>query len=254
MKTMRITASALGLAVATVFSQTAQAQDVYNFYFQKAPGAAVTPAQTIAPQPQQSPSPAAPAAAPVAAPIAPPSTPTSVVAAPNPTATEEKPKFYNWSVQLLRADVADSFSDVHRGVRERLGLQVGYRLNKYVGAEIGTSFGSMYTSWKGATGREISDSFVPFIGARVNPFHLNIFGAEMLEFFVLGGAMYLDSSQTQGQYALNPTGEGKQQLYGYLGGGMRVCFGERVGLEIASHVQNGDSRYGFSSIGVDVRF
>ena len=233
--------------VISIGTNEAAAQDVYNFYFQKAPGGVVTPAPAVTPQPQQAPMPASPIAAPAAAPTA----QTSVITT---ATTEEKPKFYNWSIQLLRADVADSYSDMNRSVRERLGLQVGYRLNKYVGAELGSSFGSMYTSWKGATGRDVSDSFVPFVGARVNPFHLNIFGAEMLEFFVLGGMMYLDSSQTQVHYSLNPTGDGKQQLYGYLGGGMRICFGERVGLEIASHVQNGDSRYGFSSIGVDVRF
>ncbi len=240
----------LGVSLAT--TEAAQAQDVYNFYFQKAPASAVTaPISTMAPQPSAT-APSTPSTPPVNAPLAP--APAAVVSTALPSAAEDKPKFYNWNVQLLRANVTDSYSDATRWVSERLGLQVGYRFNKFVGAELGASFGSMYGSWKAATGADLSESFVPFLGARLNPFHLNVFGSEVVEIFFVGGAMYLDSSAGQLGDGLTPSRGGNQQIYGYLGGGARICFGERVGLEIAGHAQNGDPRFGFSTLGVDVRF
>lgn len=243
--------SILILLLTVVLTSAAQAQDVYNFYFQKAPGGTVTPSTTVTPQPSTL-APAAPAGTPVATPIA----QTAIVTTASPTTTEDKPKFFNWNVQLLRADVSDSYSDVNRSVRERLGLQVGYRFSKYVGAEIGSSFGSIYSSWKDSTGADLSSSFVPYGGLRVNPLHLNIFGTEMLEIFMHGGLMYA-AAQGRHPYVAHPADQMNSvpdaSLYGYLGGGVRVAFGDRIGLEFAYRVKNGDDRYGISSVGVDVR-
>ena len=104
----------LATLLAITLNSTAHAQDVYNFYFQKAPGSVVTPTPTVAPQPQTSLPPAPTVTAPVASPIA----QATVVAATAPATTEEKPKFYNWNVQLMRTSVADAYSDVVAGWAE----------------------------------------------------------------------------------------------------------------------------------------
>lgn len=231
-------------AITVVLTSSAQAQDVYNFYFQKAPGSVATPTPTVVPQTQTSLPPTPSVTAPVASPIAQP----TVVAAAAPATTEEKPKFYNWSVQLMRTSVADAYSDMIPGVRERLGLEAGYRFNKFFAATAGTTFGSIYSNWKEETGSGISNSFIPYAGIRVNPLHLNIFGTEMLEIFTHAGVMY-------GALRSPPSGpdEPVAQLYAYFGGGARINFGDRIGLEFTYRTKNDDSRYGVRSIGVDVR-
>ena len=234
----------LATLLAITLHSTAHAQDVYNFYFQKAPGSVVTPTPTVAPQPQTSLPPAPTVTAPVASPIA----QATVVAATAPATTEEKPKFYNWNVQLMRTSVADAYSDVVPRIRDRLGLEAGYRFNKFFAATAGMAFGSIYSNWKAETGTEVSNSFIPYGGIRINPLHLNIFGTEMLEIFAHAGVMY-------GALRSPPFGqeEPDSQLYGYFGGGARINFGDRVGLEFAYRTKNDDSRYGVGSIGVDVR-
>lgn len=234
----------LATLLAITLTSTAQAQDVYNFYFQKAPGSVVTPTPTVVPQPQTSLVPAATAAAPPAAPV----TQTAVVTAAIPASTEEKPKFYNWNVQLMRTSVADAYSDVVPRIRDRLGLEAGYRFNKFFAATAGMAFGSIYSNWKAETGTEVSNSFIPYGGIRINPLHLNIFGTEMLEIFAHAGVMY-------GALRSPPYGpeEPDAQLYAYFGGGARINFGDRIGLEFSYRTKNDDSRYGVGSIGVDVR-
>lgn len=246
---LRLAYPAILIFCVLLFAATVHAQEVYNFYFQKAPGAA--PAIQTPPELQTPPSAVTPP--PVVAPVNPP----VVSSAPNPVAEvkDSLPGFRNWSGQLMHATVSDTNSDISLKVRSRLGFQVGYRFNKYVGIEIGTSVGSLKGRWQDETGTSGFSSVVPFLGLRLNAVHINVFGAEVLEFFANGGTMYIDQTGSLKEAPVVAR-ENNAEFYGYLGGGMRVNFGDRVGLEVAGRVLAGDpaNRYGMATTGIDIRF
>ena len=124
------------------------AQDVYNFYFQKPasadaakkpevlvqkntgeslvvkePGIATEAAVAITETPSPAPSPST-------------STQSKI---PKGLAQDKSEDFRHWNLQLMRTLVADAYSDVFFPANQRLGFQVGYRWNKYVGVETGTT-------------------------------------------------------------------------------------------------------------------
>lgn len=237
-------------ALLFAFHQNTQAQDVYNFYFQKqTPASAVLkPEEKTTPKPGET-----------AAPIL--ETKADSVAQTHPTVTadstskekagsvlsqEKSDSFRHWNVQFMRTLVADAYTDYYRRTDGRLAFQLGYRWNKYIGVETGTTIGMLDGQWSNETGTDLWQSTVPYFGFRLNPIHLNIFGSEVLEVYVAAGGLILN--------AAFPGLDGGRNGYGYYGGGVRINFGETVGLDLGVKTLANDTRYGFASAGIDLRF
>ena len=241
---------AMVFALLFAFHQNTQAQDVYNFYFQKqTPASAVLkPEEKTTPKPGET-----------AAPIL--ETKADSVAQTHPTVTadstskekagsvlsqEKSDSFRHWNVQFMRTLVADAYTDYYRRTDGRLAFQLGYRWNKYIGVETGTTIGMLDGQWSNETGTDLWQSTVPYFGFRLNPIHLNIFGSEVLEVYVAAGGLIMN--------AAFPGLDGGRNGYGYYGGGVRINFGETVGLDLGVKTLANDTRYGFASAGIDLRF
>lgn len=220
------------------FIATVHAQDVYNFYFQKAPGGNTvsTPAPAVTAPGTAAPLPASPAPS-----LAPASEGTSTAVAAK---SDETNSIRHWSFQLMQARVADSYTDTDHSKSSRPGFVAGYRYNKYFGGEFGSSVGTI-------SGVGSSSSIVPFVGLRLNALHLNVFGTEIAEFFATTGAIYLDASTYSGG-TYDPGS--KRELYGYVGGGFRICLSDRFGVEVAARLLSGKPEYGMATTGIDLRF
>jgi hypothetical protein len=240
----------LVFAILFAFQQNTQAQDVYNFYFQKqAPANAVLKAEEkTTPKPGDT---AAPILETKVDPVA--QTPPTVTAdstskekAGSVLSQEKSDSFRHWNVQFMRTLVADAYTDYYHRTDGRLAFQVGYRWNKFIGVETGTTIGMLDGQWSSHTFTDLWQSTIPYFGFRLNPVHLNIFGAEVLEVYVAAGGLIMN--------AAFPGLAGGRNGYGYYGGGVRINFGETVGLDLGVKTLANDTRYGFASAGIDLRF
>jgi hypothetical protein len=237
-------------ALLCAFHQNAQAQDVYNFYFQKqAPANAVLkPEEKTTPKPGETAAPLLETKVDAVTPT--PSTvtvdSTSKVKVASVLSQEKSESFRHWNVQIMRTRVADAYSDVYHIANDRLAFQAGYRWNKYIGVETGTTIGTLNGQWSNETGTDLWQSTVPYLGFRINPIHLNFFGSEVLEVYVAAGGLIMNAAY--------PGIDGGRNGYGYYGGGVRFNLGETIGLDFGAKTLAHDTRYGFASAGIDLRF
>lgn len=245
-------AKLIGMVFALLFAfhSNTQAQDVYNFYFQKqAPATTVLkPEEKTTPKPGETTAPVLETKA-----VSTPQTPPTVTAdstskekAASVLSQEKSDSFRHWNVQFMRTLVADAYTDYYHRTDGRLAFQVGYRWNKYIGVETGTTIGMLDGQWSNETGTDLWQSTIPYFGFRLNPIHLNIFGSEVLEVYIAAGGLIMN--------AAFPGLDGGRNGYGYFGGGVRINLGETVGLDLGVKTLADDTRYGFASAGIDLRF
>lgn len=197
------------ILLATCFAfSPARAQDVYNFYFQKAPGVSTVIQSGNAPQPvnpedkikeEQSSSPTKH--------LIPPPQQTlstkSEVASNSPA-----PRERNWRIGLGMAQVNDALStwsgtsieegkawnsDRQFSAQQRYALSIQYILNRYLAFDFDSAIGSRKGDWQGETGRKLTDSFTPSLALSVIPLHLNFFGYETLRIGAQFGTMSMIS-------------------------------------------------------------
>lgn len=232
----------------------AQADDVYNFYFQKAPGpqtviqggAATAPAATAAPSPLEP------------EPSVAPSTPVATTA-PAATMTPEINKDSRrrrFSVGLGVANVFDNFSYGTEDVNGRYALMAEYSFNKYLTADMSLKLDSFSGEWS-KTGESIFKSMVPTLGLNVFPFHLNFFGSEVLALGFQGGIGYgaFDNREVIG-YVTDEFGEilsrskHEMVLRGYLGIVTQINFPS----DFALRIQGRSFRGGFAESVVTLNY
>lgn len=232
------------------FHPTVQAQDVYNFYFQKqAPAAAVLkPDEKTTPKPGETAAPLLEAKVDAVTQTSPNVTAdsTSKVKANSVLSQEKSDSFRHWNVQFMRTLVADAYTDYYHRTGWRLAFQAGYRWNKYIGVETGTTIGMLDGQWSNETGTDLWQSTIPYLGFRINPIHLNFFGSEVLELYIATGGLIIN--------AAFPGLDGGRNGYGYYGGGVRFNLGETIGLDFGAKTLAHDTRYGLASAGIDLRF
>lgn len=180
------------------------ADDVYNFYFQKAPGPVTVNQGTSAnsaPSPQVvPPTPATTSLSNTPNPTALTSletAPTSTTLAPQPATlsavaklpelTPQKPSDYKWQVFLGSALVSEHGPEFYglNWPRQRYsGVAIGgkYSFSRYFGLD-----GGIVTRTGSEGGRIDYTNFN--LGASVTPIHLQLFGFEMFEFSFLAGVL-----------------------------------------------------------------
>ncbi len=223
------------LSICLVASQAVSADDVYNFYFQKAPGpttviqggAQKTEAQTVEPIPSQ----------PVAAPIKEESA--VATSAPAPI-VEKKSEFKNWELAAGYALVADEI-DQFKG----WGIAVNYNFNRYLGLGAGFVHANdeEFNHYKDNAGRTPFDFH---IGAIVTPIHMQLFGYSFLELGLTAGFMTQAKLESKGVVRTTP---------GYIGPRIAINFTQNFGLiaDIRTIPING-ARYGQATTGLRMRF
>ena len=218
---------------ALFYSTRSDAQDVYNFYFQKnmpfsPQGTTTAPA---APTSIAQPAPGAPAT--LAAPAPSPAT----AAAPAPLKKFELGLGYA-SQSYAKAYTSDGPADGFvRDGGAGFGLVAGYRLNKYFALDLAASVTNNHESEE--TRRMPQGSF----GLVVTPIHINLFGFEFIELSATGGAMSgqrmtakagggVITSSDDGTVASTTTEEQilkKETVFGAYAGG-------RLGLNLTSEL------------------
>lgn len=188
--------SSLVFVTLFTFQGHAEAEgDVYNFYFQKAPGP-----QTVI---QGGAAPAVPSVeskGPETTPTSPPPNPglvqstTAALGERVPDSKIEK----KWILRLARTYHNDSFSEgsgddrvfVDR-IGEGTGLYLGYSLNRFVAFEAGldSSHFLVETSSAHDTQRSESQSTIlfPSLSVVLTPVRMNVFGYDLLEYSAIAG-------------------------------------------------------------------
>jgi hypothetical protein len=207
------------IGVFILVAATAQAQDVYNFYFQKSPTATVTPGATSAPL-----TPTTGEAAPSGA----PATPNNSTTAPAPK--EDSTNTFKTHWQVMVGTSQDSAND-HPGI----SLLAGYDLNRYFGIELGEQY------YFGAMG--LPAHLEGLLGVSVTPIHINIFGRETFEIGAVAGVMSASNSQY-----------GRVAQFGgpYLGARVGLRFSDMVSLVTTARATFGDRTDGATASAVDL--
>jgi hypothetical protein len=209
--------------------QRAFADDIYNFYFQKAPGPQ-TVIQGGGPNP--APNPAAPAALP------PPGTPEAIAATSPPAAAqgqsvaktappvESEDHIRGWNINLGAAGIIDKQGS-HRGVN----LGTSFDFNRYVAVE-----GQLYyaspsdgsypkdsSSWSNLDGS---------IGLVLTPIRINAFGWDLFDVSLLGGAQTTraNAAEYNDDFASQQTSANQSRtVVMYWGAGLAVNFAKEFG-------------------------
>lgn len=196
-------------ALVLCMGPSGHAQDVYNFYFQKAPGpktviqGGLPPAksaeslekelgkdQDIVIQNGEKVTPPETKAA-VAAPVA--GLKTEI---PSASDFKDSPK---WSVGAGIGLVWDGYSSkkLEEAIdgQRRYSLIAQFHYNKYLTFDAAAAFVTDASSWKAVTGSNWSDSIVPAVGATVTPIHFDFFGYETFRIGAMAGIMVPVESQ-----------------------------------------------------------
>jgi hypothetical protein len=212
----------LGLVCIQGFAVSVSAQETYNFYFQKAPGPN-TVIQGSSGQPGngfqigadgkvvQPPGPTASSTSPVEQPAA----IAAPVASPVTAVVEKKTEA---EIQDKRFRVALGYSKFEffnvgsyyqtKVAYEGAALNLGYRWNPYFGVDFGGAAGRVNNKQEEYTGPyDVSARTTVnqvYAGIVVTPLHLNLFGWNLLEISLLGGAINLSGegfkARTAGYY------------------------------------------------------
>ena len=220
--------------------------DVYNFYFQKAPG----PVTVNQGGPAKA-SPTEKAAAPTSGeesdgddvessaptPTPPKSGASSIAVAPPPP---QKPGHYKWQLTLGRSQVVQGIDQpgYHRHAHyNAYGAAAKYSFNRYVGIDAGLIISS--------NGGQISlgDAFQANAGVSIIPLHLQLFGFELLEVGILAG--FLTAS-----VGPNPS---DRAVKAYTGIETNINFSEQLALTTRYKMYDGVD-FGHGLVGLSYRF
>jgi hypothetical protein len=227
-----------------VFAQQTQnsGNDVYNFYFQKAPGpqtviqGGAQPAQVPTPVPPPQPTPPTLSDTFVQQQAVPTN---SNAASTNPTASEVS-DFKRWEVTFGWADQmyyktiqSDGTKMKSLGARTGVGVGIRRNINRYFAVEGGLSYTPNDSEELIVHSRELKDDnlgAIPnlsgFAGAVVTPLKLNLFGHEFIELSAIGGAMTYNEPHDVKGSATN--------VAGYLGPRLALNLSNDFGLELSS--------------------
>ena len=219
------------------------ADDVYNFYFQKAAGP-----HTVIQGGGQNPdtvikddgSVVSAAAIPAATPTPAASSGQSVAAVPTPAPAA--PKLKHWEVIAGAGVVADE-TGRYRG--ETLG--VNYNFNKYVG--VGASLihaPEAVNSGNDGLGFSRDHSLDWGAGVTITPVHIELFGWDTIDIGLLAGFM-------SATHRSELTGADERRVITYLGPRFTLNFSENVATVWDLRLQN-NVRYGQMSWGLMVKF
>ncbi len=169
-----------------------RAQDIYNFYFQKTPGA-TAPTVNSAPAPQTTPPASPPAPA-----------PSPAIQAPLPQGQNEKSALKTWELGLYNSwitvpiDERGEYSNEGSGNQKGLGVLGAYRFNKFVSAEAGILYRNGWeNSNSGESRYDDGKGFEGMLGVAVAPIHINLFGYELIELAATGGIMSMSKYTSQ---------------------------------------------------------
>ncbi len=174
---------------ALLVSSRSDAQDVYNFYFQKnAPVPTTTTNSTTA--------------QPAASVTETPAENKIEATKPTPKPAEEKDEFRRWEMMLSYATVSFSTNETEISSLDRrddyemstnatgTGFMTSYRFNKFVSVD--GAFYYIKTKDVGASRPYVNGA----LGFMITPLHINLFGYELIEFGVGGGVVTTNKLDT----------------------------------------------------------
>lgn len=223
------------IVVALLFlSSRVWAQDVYNFYFQKAPGP-----QTV--EQGGNNTAGVPADTPVTATIEPGAAEATLTTTPPPLAAKAAIKEYReWAIY---AGMGSSEDPTQRSGRTIIGGE--YYFSKWWGLNAQFLLGrrdNMNTS---------SDMPSPevAIGGQITPIRLTFFDWELIDFSILGGVMTAREGSTFTYYdgGYNYQSDSRLTLVPYIGIGLGLNFTKNIAL--LAQFRRGDNRDNFQGWG-----
>jgi hypothetical protein len=232
---------ALFAIISQIFVAPVIADDVYNFYFQKAPGPQTViqggsgqkssdlPLQNHINENEKS-----VISAPAENALASNSVATKVSTPSEATAETKK-----WEIQAARAMVADP-------VDSWMGYSLGarYNFNRYLGADLTLVNASDATH--GYFNESQNSSWDGTVGVVLTPIYINTFGYDLMQVSVLGGVM---SMRDPVDNEIN-----KRGFKPYWGIGVALNFTRNVAMNFEAKMLSDDSRFGHSNVGLVVRF
>lgn len=244
------------IASILIGSSPSHAQDVYNFYFQKNMGA--TP-NIVTPQGPAS-SPSAVAATPVA-PVA------NQVSAEVATTPLEKAAFKKWDIGIAKTWMAtptetkdlfydDKYTYKDAPTKDAYNLSGSYRFNRFVAAEAGIVYSTKWQVDRSEMGE--ARSVDGNIGIALTPIHINLFGYELIEIGILGGAMTQTSYKMQKTF--NDTKDEtkkideKKSIVPYVGPRLAINLTQDLAIVMDARLKPQSDGGGFVSTGLKYRF
>jgi hypothetical protein len=220
----------------TVWTSATYADDVYNFYFQKAPGPQTViqggaPAKTTSVEEGK-----AQTAPLVVSEVPKTNENASVAQQPTVPALEAASDFKKWEVSVGYAMVADAVDQFKGG-----GVSVGYNFSRYFGTEAGAVYAkdAVHKYYEDNLGRSSLDYSA---GLTVTPLHIHVFGADVFELGAIAGGMSTTSSE-------EPTKK-KPTLFG--GPRFAINFGSAIGIVGEARISQ-ETRYGQAYAGLRIR-
>jgi hypothetical protein len=230
----------------TFTTQIANAQDVYNFYFQKTdhanemvqvkngdPLAAPKSSTTVVDPSTGETKTVAPALKPAEA----ASVATAVAA---PSSKDEKKNF--WRLEMGLA----AFTDHEKQVMQAYGSRLEYGFNKYFGIEGQIVGGKPFNMTDNSQDGYNSNYFAGALGLKLTPIHVQLFGWDFIEFSALAGAMSATGRDwdSRHQFRLAP----------YVGAAVAVNITDRLSVAVDGKFEDFDQAYGQMTGGLAYRF
>ncbi|HEX4925398.1 MAG TPA: hypothetical protein VFV50_14995 [Bdellovibrionales bacterium] len=206
----------------------ARADDVYNFYFQKAPDA-------VAPSKVKSEAPA------------------PAVTAQPAGQVNETPKFRRWELSLGPVLIADRQAIWEGGL-----FAAQYNFSRYFAVD--ATIARATTSKTDAVGLPHGDdsgldAFDFSAGTVFTPIHVRVFGSEAVTIGVLAGMMTTREHSVWWDYSGAGDRFQQSRVWRFYAGPMvAINFSERIGVYGQWRLINEDSRYGHQSFGLTARF
>lgn len=235
---------------ALLVSSRSDAQDVYNFYFQKnAPVPGTTTNSTVTPAPTLTTEPATENKIEAAKPLMKP--------------VEEKDAFRRWEMMLSYASAAyttyEKYSDESFGSGEEemstvasgTGFMTSYRFNKFVSVD-----GAFY--YVKTKNVQTPQPYVNgAIGLMVTPLHINIFGYELIEFGVGAGLALTNKLNTEyNTYTNEVVVKDEKRIYApYVGTRLAINFVPQLAAVVdARSIVGGESGAGGGLLQLGMRY
>lgn len=239
------------LVLLTLIAQPVLAQDVYNFYFQKADHPAemvqVKNGEVVSAKPAASAEAAMAVASPEAAKTtATPAAPAVVNSVATTVAPAPSPLFAQKKYWQLEAGYGN-FTDHVRRVDTAGTLRLQYNWNKYIGAEAQLIGGrsDYYDSYTGNKNNSLY--FAGALGIAVEPLHIELFGWDLIDLGVEGGIMTTNGQEenvSSQQFGVAP----------YIGGNVMFNISERLSAKMDMKLENMNTYYGQASLGLAYKF
>lgn len=258
---------AIVLLIGLLYTEARADDDVYNFYFQKAPGPTTviqggsektlekSLGKPLPPDAMANPAVIANPAISSPATIASPPSAKVDGASQAAVAQEPMPKMYikNWEVNFGSSVVAD-----HAGKwkGESLGLQ--YNLNQYFGLQGGLTRTSQAENRQYAPSTNWQDPFDIYLGGVLTPITIHAFSHSLISLSGLGGFMTGRTriwSDWESQGSRDSKGNGQnRETRGYVGAQVALNFADSFALLGQVRVRTDDKAIGQGMVGAVIRF